>query len=442
MAPDDPRDISPSRKALLGVYAALNPKLRQELTYVQVEFPEPLDAYAQLQAVAKNINQRKEQLRPPVPRLQLAFALMDVMERAPRRLDDSEQFRPVIAALLNPRLAPDDSVRGADLILAFERAANRRMKDRWASLVEEFGTLLHADLSIFTDAQCDSELRSVDGEVASKVETKQIVQRQKDFRLITPAMLPHNWPRCNDFFCTLIRTPDRDAALPGTTGGDPLDNSTHWRGVYEERVGTCPAGWFPDTFLIFGWDLSENQLVLRYQLAPRRAGDRTVLRIDEGYIQVDVLPDSYEVSTLKYLLFDEKFIPGGGQTLGAAACELGWLDHAINQFTCADAPSPHPSVDPSPDNPEAGFDASLQQVLERCESNLRQSTADAQGQFGTAMKKIQGGTYSLDDVVQDCGAAAVRAMRDGSLAVRRQIEFAARALELANVFTRQKDNKS
>ena len=102
--------------------------------------------------------------------------------------------------------------------------------------------------------------------------------------------------------------------------------------MYEERVGSCPAGWFPDTFLLFSWRRTPTQIVLRYELAPRRPGDRTVLRVDQGYVQVDRVGPRYVVSTVKYLLFDDARIPSGGQTLGLTACQLGWLDYSINQF--------------------------------------------------------------------------------------------------------------
>ena len=201
------------------------------------------------------------------------------------------------------------------------------------------GEQLHPELRIIQEAWCRPSLRQVGGEVVSRIETRLVVDDQRSLDELAPAVVPDNWKRCNDFFCDLIRVPERDSGCPGATGGDLTAAADYWRGVYEERVGSCPGGWFPDTFLLFTWDRTERQLILGYELAPRRRRDRTVLRVDQGYIQVDRLPDVYQVSTVKYLLFDDRSIPGGGQTLAQAACQLGWLDCSINQFTaCAQRP--------------------------------------------------------------------------------------------------------
>ena len=149
--------------------------------------------------------------------------------------------------------------------------------------------------------------------------------------------------------------------------------------MYEERVGNCPGGWFPDTFLLFTWERTERQLILGYELAPRRRRDRTVLRVDQGYIQVDRLPDVYQVSTLKYLLFDDRSIPGGGQTLAQAACQLGWLDCSINQFTaCARdlASSGWTPAVTAPPPGGTGLDDELQAVLDRCQAHLLETASD------------------------------------------------------------------
>jgi hypothetical protein len=93
-------------------------------------------------------------------------------------------------------------------------------------------------------------------------------------------------------------------------------------------VGGCPTGWFPDTYLGFSWGRTDSQLIIRYELAPRRPEDRTVLTVHQGYLQVDRVTDRYEVLAVTYLLFDDRSIPGGGQTLGLSAFPLGWLDHS------------------------------------------------------------------------------------------------------------------
>ncbi|HKR52545.1 MAG TPA: hypothetical protein VJT72_23800 [Pseudonocardiaceae bacterium] len=445
MAQDDPQPVdgmSPSRVALLGAYAALNPQLEHELRYVNVRFAQPLNAYTQLQAAAENAAaEYADPQYPPIPRLQLALAAMDVIHGAPRPLELSDPLRPVVQLLVDP--TPRFSDVEEPVTAALESAAALPRKERWAQVNQQVGPLLLRELADTSQAWCERELRSVGNEVVSRVKTTHVVRNPKTLDQIARAILPQNWKHCNNFFCELTPRSDRDLYCPGATGGDLATGTTHWRGVYEERVGTCPVGWFPDTFLIFTWDLSEHQLILRYELQPRRANDRTVLKIDEGYIQIDRLPDRYEVTTLKYLLFDDNFIPGGGQTLGQSACALGWLDYAISWFTaCADTiPSTFTVAAETPPEPQtqAGIDVGLQQVLDRCETNLWETAADTQAQLDKAMNKLRCGTYSMDDLVGDVGQVAVRGIRDGSRTLQRQLEYALGTLEIVRILTGQKD---
>lgn len=453
MAQDDPQPVdgmppngitrsglTRNRVELLGVYAALDPQLEHELRYVGVRFPQPLNAYTQLQAAAEDLDQQQH---PRINWLQLALATMAVLRRDVRRFDALEQLRPVVQLLVDPapRFGDDATIA---VYSALENAADLRSEERWAQVNREVRELLRPELKVIEDSSCRPGLRSVNNEMVSRIETTHVVRKPHTLDRVARAILPQNWKRCNDFFCELTPRPDRDLYCPGATGGDLATGTTHWRGVYEERVGRCPVGWFPDTFLIFDWDISEHQLILRYELQPRRRNDRTVLKIDEGYLQIDRLPDRYEVTTLKYLLFDDEFIPGGGQTLGQSACELGWLDYAINWFTaCADTIPSTSTVTAEPQaqaQAQAGIDAGLQQVLDRCEANLWETAADTQAQFGKVMNKLRCGTYSMDDLVGDVGQAAVRGIRDGSRTLQRQIEYAMGTLEIARILTGQKDN--
>ncbi len=460
MVQDDPQ-ISSNRKALLGAYAALDTKrkLADELRHVGVEFDDgPLDPYSQLQTAAEGLDQ--QQPDNAVHRLHLAFAAMEVLRRGARPQDEArDQLRPVVESLINPEASRDDP--DADPVAAVHSALDdagglKAEQDRWKQVNRrinqeanlDVSSSLHPELSGIEKGMLRSELRSVGDELVSLVETRFFVQHPRTLRQIAPALLPHNWKHCNDFFCDLIRRPERDSDCPGATGGNLTIDARHWRGVYEERVGKCPGGWFPDTFLLFTWDRSDGQLVLRYELAPRRRNDRTVIKIDEGYIQVDQLPGGYEVSTQKYLLFDDKFIPGGGQLLGRSAFELGWLDYAFNQFTsCAedlsgDAPdleTPVPSDYTPVPEPPADIDDGLQQVLNRFEVNIRESVTDVNSQFGRFMNKMNSRTYGPNDIVSDWGKIAVRAVRDGSRAVESQIYFALKSLEIAQGSTRWKD---
>src|SRR6266536_2269640 len=286
MAQGNPRPVqglSRSRAALLGVYAAYDPELERELRYLGVDFPEPLDAYAQLRAAAEE--RPDEQDRPRIHGLHLAFAAMFVLGAAPRA-DFREQLDPVAGRLIDPDLPPetrDDAIR--TVLDALERVARAEVaiEDRWAQVVEEAGRYLHPELRIIETAWCRPELREVDGEFVSRIETMLVVRDQRTLDQLALAVLPQNWKKCNDFFCDLTRVAERDADCPGFTGGSLSPAATHWRGVYEERVGSCPRGWFPDTYLLFTWDRSVHQLILRYELAPRRKNDKTVLKVARAW---------------------------------------------------------------------------------------------------------------------------------------------------------------
>jgi hypothetical protein len=425
--------------ALLGVYAGLDPKLRLDLSALGVTFDGPLDPYNQLRIASLSA----PRIGPPLHQLHLAFAAMRLLGHLPRPPgeDEIERLRPAAERLL-ATTPPGDRDEATTRIIGAMRAASAvELEDQWKQVVQTAGDLLDPKLARIQEAWCRPELRSVGDEVASRVETRLVVRSERTLAQLALAVLPDNWSRCNDFFCSLTRAPDRDTGCPGATGGNLTATAPHWRGVYEERVGDCPEGWFPDTYLLFTWDLAEHQLILRYELAPnRRRGDHTVLRIDQGYIQVDELDGSYEVSTVKYLLFDDDYIPSGGQTLGQSACQLGWLDYSINQFTddCANAlPSGVTTQTDEPPGPEpsVGIDSRLEEVLDRCEAHLLQLAEEVDTQTSKVVNKVRKGTYRLDDFVGDCGQLYVQSIRNGSRLLEGQISFGLAAVDRARMLS-------
>jgi hypothetical protein len=437
-APQPAQGLPRNRRALLGVYAALDSKLRAELRSVGVEFDEgPMDPFDWLE---RAVDEPEEPGRPRPHRLHLAFAAMRALRApAPPGPQDRERLHRVAARLSDPE-APTDIDTVDTIATALERAASTDVPDeqRWAQVVQEAGPQLHPELRAIKDAWCHPELRQVDDEFVSRIETRLVVQSPRTIEELAPAVLPGNWKVCNDFFCDLIRAPERDGDCPGATTGDPSAATTFWRGVYEERVGSCPAGWFPDTYLLFTWECSENQVILCYELTPRRRSDRTVLAIDEGYIQVDRLPGAYQVSTLKYLLFDDEAIPGGGQTLGQAACQLGWLDYSINQFTaCAANLAAMTGTVATPPAGEPKIDADVQRVLDRCQAHLLETASDADAQLTRVMAKLRDGSYSLDDCVGDWGAVLACGVRDGARSVQDQLDLALRTVDVARTLLRR-----
>jgi hypothetical protein len=425
------------------MYAALDSELATDLRAVGVEFPEDLDPYAMLAEAAGEPGEDRE--RPRVHGLHLAFAAMTLLEGESPPSESRGNLLAVADRLIDPGEEPGVARdRSAEVIVAaLERAARPGLvaKQRWAQVVQEVteqGARLDPELSAIEDAWCEPSLRRVENEIATRIETGLVVRDPRSLDQLALAVLPQNWKTCNDFFCDLTRVSDRDADCPGATGGDLLPSAARWRGVYEERVGSCPEGWFPDTYLLFTWRRSRDRIILRYQLAPGRRSDRTSLRIDQGYIQVDRLPDTYQVSTLKNLLFDDKRIPGGGQSLARMACELGWLDYSINQFTaCAGALRPMAGTAAPTSQRPTGIDASLQEVLDRCQVHLLETASDADAQFGRVMAKVRDGSYSLDDYVGDWGKVAARALRDGSRSLQDQIDLALRSADMARAFARR-----
>lgn len=450
---------SENRIALLGVYAALDSSGRRAkaLGELGVEFDGPLidglpDPVDQLRKASAGDLDRQDYY--PIPRLYLARALMDVLGRPNVLLADGDvdQFRPVVEQLVDlnfggPAPAPNPD-RVFDLFVRASRAA--RFEDRWALLnVARENSPFHPDLRVIEKPQIGTSLHSVGDEIATRVETNFVLRLEggesPDLQANAPALLPHNWPVCGDFFCELSRAADRDSEA-GATGGELSIDTPHWSGVYLERVGGCPNGWFPDTFLRFAWDRHPDQLILRYKLPPRRDDDRTVLSIDEGYIQVNRLHHGYEVSTLKYLLFDDRFISGGGQIIAALAPQFGWLDYSINQFgLCAvnNLPPPTTSRTPSAEGPPLErIDADLQRILDLAKTQLQESATNVDAQFGRVVSKVRDGKYGLNDFVGDWGEAAVRAMRDTSRVALNGINFAEESLRLATFFARKRGNRS
>lgn len=443
---------SENRKALLGVYAALDRtgKLAEAFQHLGVKFDGPLEPYSQLQKAAANLDQQDL----PIHRIHLAGAAMKVLRDrnfSPPAGDDYDQLQPVVEQLVEPSHRGTGKVQ--EVYSQMRRAADAdRFHERWAQVNQQPGkksSPLHPALSVIETSRINTSLVSVKDEVVSRIETSMVVKRPKfDLREIAPAVLPHNWRNYSDFFCSLSPAVDRNRDVPGATGGDLSDDKRHWCGVYQEKVGGCPGGWFPDTFLIFTWDYYPPAgLVLRYELAPRRANDRTVLRIDEGYIQVNRLTDGYEVSTIKYLLFDDKFISGGGQTLAAMAPQIGWLDQSIHQFGLgADPPDGDERSGQSPDSSGEGahseLGGGLQDVLRRAEAHLQETVTSAEAQWDKVMSKVCAGKYTVNDFAGDWGQAVLCAVRDCSRALQNQIDFALESVELANELVPRRSGRS
>lgn len=103
MAPENSL-LSNNRKALLGVYAALDRtgKLAAALRDLRVEFDGPLEPYLQLQKAAENLHQQDR----PIHRIHLAGAAMNVLRNPhfkPPAGNDRDELRPVVEQLVAQR---------------------------------------------------------------------------------------------------------------------------------------------------------------------------------------------------------------------------------------------------------------------------------------------------------------------------------------------------
>jgi hypothetical protein len=449
--------LVPARRALLSAYAALDPKLRAELERVEpglvVDVDDPLDAVVE----AANVWDEAPD-RPRVHPIHLAQATMQTLRGRSR--DSLPDLAPIIRVLVGALNSDVPDIRF--LVEEELRQPEPDIRRRWAKFHKAFVGRASVDqltpeLRQIPVAWCMPELRSYRGEIVARVETRLVVEKAAtDLDTLAAAVMPGNWRTCNEFFCSLDRREDRDPdCAPPATGGTLAVSTPNWRGVYEERVGRCPEGWYPDTFLVFTWNRTPTQIILMYELAPQRTGDRTVLRVDEGYLQVSQINnDTYDVSTVKYLLYDDNFIPGGGQTLGQAACQMGWLDYSINQFTgCADqlaggataerVPGETTGETPAatPGGHPGGLDADLQEVLKACQGNIAQSVSETDDQLRRIVARIQAGQYGPDAAVMDAGQLLARAIRDSARSAIGHRELLSDYDALLRRFIRRSDDR-
>jgi hypothetical protein len=432
--------ISRTRGKLVSVQAAHDVELREALSeYAPAavgRVKDPMDLLVEAAA------EWPAPGRYHVHRVHLAFAATSVLRHGTRPLDQRSLVPDSVVRVLADREAGAAGVAHVERALRKAASPTLGRRDRWKTLVREARDHLHPELRKIDDTWCDNGVSRLGNELVARVETRLVVTEPKEMDDLALAVLPDNWSKYNDFFCSLTRRPDRDPG-PQEAREQPRADLPSWRAVYEERVGSCPAGWFPDTFLLFSWRRTPTQIVLRYELAPRRPGDRTVLRVDQGYVQVDRVGPRYVVSTVKYLLFDDARIPSGGQTLGLTACQLGWLDYSINQFggstvaAIQDVANRDPDPHADQDEVDAGYDAPLQFVLNRCKAEIRHSASETDAQLVRILSQIRRGRYGVDAGVADLGELVNRAIRDGARSVRGQTALAQRYAEVVREFTQR-----
>ena len=425
--------LPPSRYHLIGTYVAIDDAihadgaapdrqpLRLALASLGVVFPPELDPYQQLNTVAGIWNDDQTD----IPRIQLAKAASVLLQQPPRanpaRANPAAELDPVLEILV-PDSTPMYAKESVLELLRQPAPDVFRNAD------------VHPEVAGFTLPQITPELREIAGEVVARVETSFEAQNPAGHGLdqIAFRVLPQCWPRYNSFFCEMTQINEFNARNPGVIDGNPLSALTSWRAVFHECVGGPPgsqADWFPGTFLLFDWELSNSQLALSYELAQPQRPDALV-KIDEGYIQIDQLADRYAVSTVKQLLLSRDRFPDGGQTLAEYGPMFGWLDHALAWFTATDQKSNPRS--PTPVFPQRD---PLDQVLDDYQTDLVSTLRAADAQRVSAAAKIRSGDYGLDDYLADWTRATQRAVEFGARSVQRQIEFGRGALQVLRTLT-------
>jgi hypothetical protein len=420
--------LNPARKALLKVHGSLahlyptregeHPReegllngLRRLGVLGQNEaFEAPTEELRHLGAALQPDPERSDS--HGIPRTELGHTAIDVLSLGVlNSRDEEEEFLgPVVRELL---ANPEDAGEQVDSVLDLLRMATglgREMRmERWPTFragASRAGLRLHEDIAAVKKAWCDDSLvqklnlRSgrADGEYVVRIETFFEVERNgTGFDHLCWAAMPYNWPSFNKFFCSLTRRADLDSSCftPARRAPELTPDLQSWHGVYEERVAKCDEGAFPDTFLLFNWLRRPGHLVLRYELNPQT--DRTVLRVDQGYIQIDEVGSSYHVSTIKHLLFDDEDRAPGGQTMGLYACQLGWLDCSITQFTkaAADARARYPAR-ASTVNVFEAKDVLLS-VLDGCANRAEASAASAVGQVDDLIRFVRSDQGGLEE---------------------------------------------
>jgi hypothetical protein len=457
--------LTPARLALLRVYSAIDESTpRDDLPEsARIPLADALRDVAgidvgdlgtpteMLQELAQRVAEERaeprdpapgEPLPPMLPLVRLTEAALDV-RALPVPDDEFDAAAALVAGELADRTGSnwDGASQRVGDALRVQRALDggRSRRDAWSEIQGAGGgDDLAAELRGVRDSRCDDDLVAHRNEYVAKVDTHFVIDRDgHDMDTLATACMPDNWRTCNDFFCSVTYLPDRSMAVTGAALGPLTHTSTTWRGVYEEKVMTCPEGAFPHTFLDFEWKRQDDErLVLTYRLA---AGleDACVLKIDQGHLMVTFVGNEITVQTRKLLLFDDRKRPPGGQTLGRYACRLGWLDYSIAQFTgCATTiPRPRDFVPPRAadhvDPIQAAQDR-LDALVDRAERDLRRSGQQTAADLDECGRAVRHGTMSTDEHVGRLAASlAAHAARDGAGWFEGQVDFALASVDLA-----------
>ena len=280
---------------------------------------------------------------PYIPLVRVALVTMDALAKVSDV--DAETLQLLARQLVDDEhlaVDPEAPSRVARALVTAAGIPTDRIAERWTTLREtsrrrpDGAIPLRQEVTAVKLATCDDSIVPFGTEEATRIQTQfEVDHGPNAFDGLANACLPENWAACNDFFCSLVPCPDRDIDCGITTSATPQAAASDWSAVFQERVLRCPDGAFPDTFLLMTWTRGTDELILQYRLVPRRRpGDRTVLAIDQGFIQVERLSTTYRVTTQKNLLFDDDRLPSGGRrSPRTPAGSAGWTTRSPNSLT-------------------------------------------------------------------------------------------------------------
>jgi hypothetical protein len=369
---------------------------------------------------------------PMVPLVRVAEAAMDVAAVAGAIPDDT---RAAVARLLVTDEAATGRVEAALQVSELVPPGGR--EDAWAQLQGPDGSDIHPDLRGVRVSGCDEQLIQHRSEYVTKIDTDFVID-QGEHRMddLAAACMPERWSNCNDFFCSVVYAAERSRLRDGTTAPVPAAASESWRGVYEERVLRCPDGAFPNTFLDFEWRRRPSQLVVTYRLA-LGLEEACDLKIDQGHIMVSFLGTQIRVQTRKWLLFDDRRRPSGGQTLALYACRLGWMDYSITQFTtCAKQKSLLSlPTHGAPARRAPSAQERLVALVARAEEQLRHCGTSSAGELDEILNKLKSEAINTDEYVGRLAKLASRQLeRDGAALIQGATDYALTSFDVLQEF--------
>ena len=264
--------ITPARMALLRVYATLDrmppPPGSQDASRVpldeairnvlQIDFPAGEDLPTAVDALAAAVGEERtdepgsggdgQGATPKLPMVRVAEAVMDAIPAA--KGTEAEAPLRAVTKLLLRTSERDDEGHVSDLASDLESLpliADAAGSRDWRPVTKDG---LHPDLVPIRASGCKGSVHKYGGEFPTQLDTYFEVARDVggtafSFDELAWSCLPLNWPHCNDFFCLLRYCPERQHDYPGSTADQPTSKAAYWRGVFEERVMTCPQGAFP-----------------------------------------------------------------------------------------------------------------------------------------------------------------------------------------------------